>query len=240
MSKIFFVVSLTLFIAVNGFSQIVVKSERVFTGTALFGYINGGADLYYEYGFKELVSRQIIYKDEEFTIDVYTMETMLDAFGIYSVHAYKCMRADSLGRFDCLSQYQLQAVDGNNYISIVFHSGSKAARTAADELYRMFVIDGKADVRVPNQLTYMINDYSGSVKYMKGTLAVNNVIPHLTGLLDGIESYEIWYVENVDQDNNVALFLLQSGRDSNNLQRKIARENIIRRGERFVMMKDKN
>ena len=199
--------------------------------------MNGGADLYYEYGFKELVSREVIYNGEEFTVDIYTMDTPLNAFGIYSINVYKCLRADSLGRFDCLSKYQLQAVDGNAYVSIVFPTGSSAARKAANELYRMFVADGKSGIRVPNQLMYMVKTYSGSVKYMKGKLAVSNVQSSLLELLDGIGSYEIWHVENIDQ-NNLLLFLLQSGKDCNLLQKRIPKEKIIRKGEKFVMMKE--
>lgn len=36
-----------------------------------------------------------------------------DAFGIYSLHIFKCERTDVLGCIDCLSPYQLQAVVGN-------------------------------------------------------------------------------------------------------------------------------
>jgi len=237
MSKYLLTIILSAFYLINGFSQIEVKNERVFTGTALYGFMNGGADLYYEYGFKELVSREIVYNDEEFTVDIYTMDTPLNAFGIYSIHAYKCLRADSLGRFDCLSKYQLQAVDGNAYVSIVFQSGSSVARKGADELYRMFVTEGKTGIHIPNQLMYMVKTYSGTVKYMKGKLAVNNVQSSLIELLDGIDSYEIWHVENADQ-KNLALFLLQSGKDCNLLQKRIPKENIIRKGEKFVMMKD--
>ena len=237
MKNLLCTVFLSVFYVGLGFSQIEVKNERVFTGTALYGFMNGGADLYYEYGFKELVSREITYKGEAYTVDIYTMDTPLNAFGIYSIHAYKCMQADSLGRFDCLSKYQLQAVDGNAYVSIVFQSGSRAARKAADELYLMFVADGKTGIRVPNQLMYMVKSYSGSVKYMKGKLAVNNVQPSLLELLDGIDSYEIWYIENSDQKDNPALFLLQTGKDCTLLQKRIPKENIIRKGEKFVMMK---
>ena len=222
---------------ISVFSQMEIKKERIFTGSALYGFMNGGADLYYEYGFKELISREVIFKGEEFTVDVYTMETPLDAFGIYSINAFKCLRADSLGRFDCQSKYQLQAVDGNNYVSIVFQSGSKAARKAADELYTMFVAEGKTGIRFPGQLTYMTTSSSGTVKYMKGNLGVNNVRPSLMELLEGIDSYEIWYVENTDRDNLI-LFMFQKSSDCTQLQKKIPGEKIIRRGEKFVMMKE--
>ena len=237
MKRIFITSFLSALYFIAGFSQIEIKRERTFTGAALYGFMNGGADLYYEYGFKELISREIIYKGEEFTVDIYTMDTPLDAFGIYSIHAYKCLRTDSLGKFDCLSKYQLQAVDGNNYVSIVFQSGSNAARKAADELYQMFVSDGKTGIRLPGQLTYLATNRSGTIKYMKGKLAVNNVQPSLTELLEGIESYEIWYVENTDKENLI-LFLIQSGKDINILQKRISGDKIIRKGDRFVMMKE--
>ena len=221
-----------------GFSQVEIKNERVFTGTALYGFMNGGADLYYEYGFKELVSREIAYRGEEFTVDVYTMDTPLDAFGVYSIHVFKCLRADSLGRFDCLSKYQLQAVDGNAYVSIVFQSGSAAARKAADELYQIYVADGKKGVNIPGQLTFMTQSGSGTVKYMKGKIGLNNVQPEFTELLDDISDFEVWYAENTAGKGNVALFLLQTGKDCSLLQKRISKENVIRKGEKFVLMKD--
>ncbi len=220
------------------FSQVEIKSERTFAGTALYGFMNGGSDLYFEYGFRELVSRDIVYKGEEFTVDIYTMETPLDAFGIYSIHAYKCLRADFLGRFDCLSKYQLQAVDDRSYVSIVFQSGSEAARKAADELYRIYVVDGQSAVDIPKQLAYTEKPYSGKIKYMKGKLGVNNVQSALSELLDGISGYEIWYVENADKKGNAVLFFLQNAKDCSLLQKRISDEKIIRKGEKFVLMRE--
>ena len=235
MSKFLLTTAFSVFCAGFGFSQVEVKNERVFTGTALYGFMDGGADLYYEYGFKELVSREITYKGEDFTVDIYNMDTPLDAFGIYSIHIFKCLRTDSLGRFDCLSKYQLQAVDGKAYVSIVFPSGSSAARKAAGELYRMYVTDGKTGINIPDQLTYAVKSVSGTVKYMKGKLGLNNVQPSLVELLDGMNSYEVWYVENTDK-NPVILFLLQTGKDCTLLQKRIPEKNIIRKGEKFVLI----
>ena len=222
----------------TGFAQMEVKTERTFTGTALYGFMNGGSDLYYEYGFKELISREIIYKGEEFTVDLYTMDTPVNAFGIYSIHTYKCLRADSLGRFDCQSKYQLQAVDGNTYVSIVFQSGSSAARKKADELYQIYVIEGKTGISIPKQLSLMVNSISGTVKYMKGKLGVNNVQSSLTELLEGIGGYEIWYVDNASEKDNIILFLLQHSKDCSLLQKRIPKGNIIRKGEKFVLIKE--
>ncbi len=236
--RFFLTVILSVFLLGQVISQVEVKNERVFSGTALYGFMNGGSDLYYEYGFKDLVSREIVYKGEEFTVDIYTMDTPLDAFGIYSIHAYKCLRADSLGRFDCLSKYQLQAVDGNAYVSIVFQSGSSAARKAADELYRMYVTDGKTGISIPKQLSYIAKPYSGTVKYAKGRLGVDHIQSTLIDLLNDMVSYEIWYVENADKKGNMVLFIVPNDKDYSRLQKKISKDKIIRKGSTFVMMKE--
>jgi len=235
-NKRFGAMAFSIFCAGFCFAQVEIKNERVFTGTALYGFMNGGADLYYEYGFKELVSHEIRYKNEDFTVDIYSMNTPLDAFGIYSINVFKCLRADSLGRFDCLSKYQLQAVDGNRYVSIVFQSGSNTASKAADELYQIYITGGKDGVTIPGQLTYMAASGSGTVKYMKGKLGLNNIQSSSADLLEGMSGYEVWYVENTD--NFVVLFLLQSSKDCALLQKKIPKEKIIRKGEKYVLMKE--
>ena len=235
--KNFFLTILAFFCAGTCLAQIEIKSEQTITGTSLYDFLNETADLYNEYGFMELTSSEIVYKGEEFTVNIYTMDSPMNAFGIYSMHANQCMRVDSLGRFDCQSKNHLQAVDGNNYVSIEFRSGSAAARKIADELYTMFVTDGKTGIRLPSQLMYMATSISGKVKYVKGNLGMNNLQSSLTELLKDIDNYEIWYVENDDKDNLI-LFLFQTSKDCNLLQKRIPNEKIIRKGERFVMMKE--
>jgi hypothetical protein len=111
-----------------------IKRERTFTGEGLYGFMNGGADLYFEYGFKTLVNRDIMYKGEAFTMDIFEMPTCNDAFGIYSIHAGRCQQADTMGMINCFSPYQLQTAINNYYVSIVFPSGSAKAQQIATEL----------------------------------------------------------------------------------------------------------
>ena len=58
-------------------------------------------------------ARDVVYEGQEYTVEIYDMPTPEDAFGIYSLHVFRCQRADTLGCIDCLSPYQLQAVAGN-------------------------------------------------------------------------------------------------------------------------------
>lgn len=45
--------------------EITVKRERVFTGTGLYGYMNGGAEQFLEYGVTKLTARDLEYDGED-------------------------------------------------------------------------------------------------------------------------------------------------------------------------------
>lgn len=133
-----------------------VKRERVFTGSGLYGFMNGGAEQFLEYGVSRLTARDVVYKGEDYTLEIYEMPSPEDAFGIYSLHIFKCERTDVLGCIDCLSPYQLQAVVGNKYVSVVFPSGSSAAKDAVDELIRLYLpMDGKEAPQIPEILGFV-------------------------------------------------------------------------------------
>ena len=109
-----------------------------YSGKALFGYIDGGAELYLEYKFKKLGREEILYSGERFVVEMYEMEGVDEAYGIFSVQRFKCVPVDSLSPNTCLSKYQLQAVLGHCYISIVNESGSLAARKASVEIFQAY------------------------------------------------------------------------------------------------------
>lgn len=75
--------------------EMTVKRERVFTGTGLYGYMNGGAEQFLDYGVTKLTARDLEYDGEEYALEIYEMPTPEDAYGIYSLHVFRCQRADT-------------------------------------------------------------------------------------------------------------------------------------------------
>jgi len=71
-----------------------VTRERFFEGPGLFGFMNGGAELFLEYGFLQLLEQRLTYQGIPFIAEYYLMNSPQNAYGIYSVHAFKCIRAD--------------------------------------------------------------------------------------------------------------------------------------------------
>jgi len=183
-----------------------VVRERPFTGQGLYGFMNGGADLFLEFGVRKLINRDIIFKGEDFTIDIYEMPTPNDAFGIYSMQVFKCQCADTLGGLNCLSPYQFQAVVGKQYISIVFPSGSESAQKMAAEVLEIYLPLKNLDLPSFPAGWESSQPYSGNVKYLRGPISVSNASKALSGLLKDSAYTGVWF-RKTDQMNRFEAYI---------------------------------
>lgn len=216
--------------------EVELKRERVFTGAGLYGFMNGGADLFLEYGVTLLTNRDIVYKGENYTVDIYELPTPEDAFGIYSMHVFRCQRADTLNCIDCLSPYQLQAVAGNKYISVVFPSGSAAAQNAVDEVIRKYIpMDGKKKPGFPPSLLSQ-PPYSGAIYYTRGPLSVSNVSKDLSVLLKETDYSGVWIKINKAAGTYQAYILLPGNAAVKSLKERIDNSRIQAEGADFLFI----
>jgi hypothetical protein len=113
-----------------------IEKTDFYAGRGLFGYIDGGAELYLEYGFNKLERQEVLYLNERFIVEVYQMAGANGAYGVFSVQRFKCVPADSLLPNTCQSKYQLQAVAGDCYLNIINESGSQAAMKGSVDILR--------------------------------------------------------------------------------------------------------
>jgi hypothetical protein len=107
------------------------QPARTFTGTSLFGYIDGGAELYLEYGFSSAWVSEIGFMGGKYKTEIYRMTGPEEAFGIFSVSKYKCRSMPPISPYTCQTRYQLQICAGPYYISIINGSGSKTDSIAS-------------------------------------------------------------------------------------------------------------
>lgn len=219
--------------------EVEVKRERVFTGSGLYGFMNGGAEQFLEYGVSRLVVRDVVYEGQEYTIEIYDMPTPEDAFGIYSLHVFRCQRADTLGCIDCLSPYQLQAVAGNKYVSVVFPSGSAAARSRVDELIRHYLpMDGNDNPQIP-ELLAALSPYSGNLKFLRGPIGISGVSTSLMHYLENISYTGVWFIADKPSKSYRALICLREKDDTEALIKKIPAADIIQSGNDFIYLTGK-
>lgn len=109
----------------DGPEGIMVLTERLFTSESLFGYMNGGAELYLEYGFDTLLVSEIEWEGESFKVEIFDMAGVEEAFGIYSVSLFRCDKKGVVTPVSCLTQYQLQLCKGDTYVNVINNSGSE-------------------------------------------------------------------------------------------------------------------
>ena len=205
-----------------------IKRERLYTGESLYGFMNGAADLYFEYGFKSLVDRDIIYKGEDFTVDIYEMPTREDAYGIYSINVYRCQHADSMEYINCFSPYQLQAVVDNFYISIVFPSGSAQAQQTAYELIPLYIsVEQSSIPDIPEEIATS-PPFSGIVKYLKGPISVFNSSRDLTMLLKNVAYRGVWLSANQQTKTYKAIIIFSSSEEKEKFRQTIPVTDILR------------
>jgi hypothetical protein len=149
---------------------------RHFTGESLFGYMNGGAELYREYGISDAVITEFDYKTSHFKCELFRMKGPEEAFGIFSVSKYKCLGMPPVSAYTCQTRFQLQICKGTYYISIINSSG-----TSADSLYSIRIGEIiSAQIKDPSVdlLTFLPGmepvDFRQNTVLVKGKLGLMN------------------------------------------------------------------
>lgn len=217
--------------------EVEVKRERVFTGSGLYGFMNGGAEQFLEYGVSKLTARDVVYDGQEYTIEIYEMPTPEDAFGIYSLHVFRCQRADTQGCIDCLSPYQLQAVAGDKYVSVVFPSGSAAAKSNVDELIRQYLpMDGKDNPEFP-VLLKELSPWSGKLKFFRGPIGISGVSTSLMHYLEEIAYTGVWFIADKPSKSYRALVCVKEKKELEKLKEKVPASDIIQSGNDFIYIR---
>ncbi|MGM0667853.1 MAG: DUF6599 family protein [Bacteroidota bacterium] len=192
-----------------------IKSERTYTKESLFGYMNGGAELYLEYGFDRLVVSEIDIDGTEYKLEVYKMDDPEAAYGIYSVSVFRCDTSGHLDACACQTQYQLQLCKGEYYISIINNSG---ARKATEESIRLANIllpllpgnsfepgDFISDTGPDGDILRMI--------LVKGELGLFNGAFDWNSILDDVENYTGLVLETADSSVLILKFSDSPSRD---------------------------
>jgi hypothetical protein len=170
----------------------IIKTD-FYAGKALFGYIDGGAELYLEYKFQKLGRQEIKFSDETIIAEIYQMEGAYEAYGIFSIQRFKCVPVDSASPNTCRSRYQLQAVLGNCYLSIVNESGTAASQKASVEIYRALKSRIKSQ-EIPFPAVFRkpeLARYSGRQMVICGTLGVQNGLTEWEPFFQGIPRFTL-------------------------------------------------
>jgi hypothetical protein len=177
----------------NSAENIEIGRERIFEGSGLFGFMNGGAELFLEYGFQQLLEQRITFHGIPFVAEYYFMDTPIHAYGIYSVHAFKCRRADDHFSFECLTPGLLQLCHNHLYLSIKCLDRSVDAQPMLDSLATLIAnINPFTEGEKTGIGNTFLPPYSGTLFYVCGDLGLSTAFIEWAKYFAPYKHYTMW------------------------------------------------
>lgn len=191
-------------------------STDYFDKDALFGYIDGGAELYLEYGFEKVAAQEFKVADEIIKADIYKMNSEYAAYGIFSVSVFNCKETNKIFKYDCVTPMQVLGIAANYFIMITNNSGSEKAKEMSAKIAE------KLKEKIPdspdrNKLIDNAAKNGFTCKFLAGKLAVQNACPDLSEYFADIQQFELFYLKHEEEKNylNACMIQFKSEDDQN-------------------------
>ena len=118
---------------------------RIFKGDELFDFINGGAEIYHEYGFNKAAGQSFENNSgKSINLELYMMTDYASAFGMYTFKISDKGKPAEIGDAAVLADYYLNIWKGNYVITLI---GFDSEKETLDGLVKIGeVIAGKIAV----------------------------------------------------------------------------------------------
>jgi hypothetical protein len=183
-------------------SGILVTSEKVYDGSSLYGYIDGGAELYLAYDFEHLLVQEVNLGKRAYTVQVYAMKDPLNAYGIYSLYRYRCLAGNVLTAQDCLTAYQYIACKQKYYYSIINETGDSLANVESLNLASV-LLNKMQDIQLEWPAIFTIQPFTehiSSGKFIRGMTGLQQGMIDWSPWFEGLGTFSFWLlpIENND------------------------------------------
>lgn len=202
-----------------------IAGTTVYSNESLYGYIDGGAELYLEYGFDSLIITEVVFAPGNIRAEVYRMKDPAAAFGIFSVSRFRCMPGSVITQYQCRSKYQFQFYRGCYYVSIVNNNGTVDEQQLSEKIAGLLV--GRIEGDDFNPVEFF-NDQPDSILMStavvaRGRLGLINRADGLAPSLEESTGYTAMIINPgertlisviFDTDESMDRFLVMTGADS--------------------------
>ena len=161
--------------AVDGWTR--SGDTQNFQDEDLFIMIDGGADIYHEYGFKQVVSQDYTNgSGKVLTVEIYQMDNPAAAYGMYSFKKGKTGKSLTIGQEAFFEDYYLNIWKGDLLLTIIGSDSTAETVTAIQQMGQAIVDPSPVSAQKP-QLAELMNQDPlalSSAKYVLGDLGVMN------------------------------------------------------------------
>lgn len=178
-------------IEVSDLPEAEITGTRSFAQSSLYGYIDGGAELYLEYGFDTLVVTEMKAGTREIKVEIYRMKDAEAAFGAFSVSRFRCNGGLKLTDYYCRSAYQLQFCKGPYYVSIINDTGSPQDQSLSNSIAASLLAEINEPSFSPDSFfpSGVTEEMMKSAVLVRGNLGIFNGVPALSETLGSAAGY---------------------------------------------------
>jgi hypothetical protein len=146
-------------------------------GDDLYVLINGGAEIYHEYGFVETIFQSYLSPDDKsINLEIYKMESPAAAYGMYTFKTGSEGVPVNVGNDGWLESYYINFWRGNNLITVI--GLDTDSLTIAGIQLIASIVDSKLELKSdkPRITSYLHADnlQNNGITYLKGHLALYN------------------------------------------------------------------
>ena len=184
----------------------------------LYGYINGGAEIYLEYGFRRVLGQRCTKDRHELQADIYEMVNTEAAFGMFSTLRGRCGTKLPGSAWHCVTPEQILFTKGKYLVSIVPYDRAAGTREAAMTAARALLARiREADYRAPRPFgDAPFSTSQQTLRYVHGPLALQSVLGDWQPFFDGIKRFEMHHVTVGDGGRltEAAVITFRSRRDA--------------------------
>ena len=191
-----------------------------YKGEDLFYYINGGAEIYHEYGFERVIVQDYMSKNgRSASLEVYKMSTPYSAYGIYTFKSSGRGQELDVGYGCKLQDYYLNFWKGQYLVTITGFDEEKETIDGLKAIAK--TVDKKIQISTPREMPGLFSRLPlegldvQSVKYFKGNLGLMNSYPFANSdifkIREGIKGtysagYDIYILEYKDSETGQEVF----------------------------------
>jgi len=162
--------------AVQGWAA--AGDPQIYKGEDLFLYIDGGAEIFHEYGFRQVITQE--YKDtggRTISLEIYEMSDPAAAFGMFTFKSSRLGKPVELGQGGRIEEYYLNFWKGPCLVTITALDESAECRAGILPLAR--AVDARIASKgdrpalwnaVPKECAEALR-----VVYLKGAIGLNNI-----------------------------------------------------------------
>jgi len=197
-------------------------NPQVYIGDNLFSLIDGGADLYLEYGFTQVVSAQ--YADptsNNIQVEIYEMIDAPSAYGIFSITQQAAEWSEQYGRQSSVNKDYISFWKNKYYVVLSWSSKQHLDEPLMAKLANLIVQKIPDEGNYPNLMqSFQEADPGKKVIYLKGNLALSNfyyfdykdIFKLHEALAYALGNYNMIIIKYPDQSN--AIEILANARQS--------------------------